>query len=378
MVGQRRQAWCPRCDELRSSRPGSPCPVCSASLLALPQGSRTAAWRGGRDAVAERLRSLLPAARVVAVAAVALALVAGGFTAGHFSRPSRTASAAAPATTRPAGRALAGGGFSTDVSRVFRWNVLRGGLTLTLHRITATGSATRIVLGVSGLEPEWTFGGVIGLRLTDSAGRQLAVGTPDEALPTDEVENLGGGSMVGTLTLGRRIDPNGVAGVTVARVIEMRRSSETLRGTLVDAELKRQMDSSPQQALVRKGACSGCSLALACVQCETVRVAGTSYRDGRVVVLLSQSGRPASGQSLADADISVSTGGPGGQVAGGQVGSFEDSADGGDTVVEFDARDLAASTPRRQQRMPFEVVARVMRSELVAGPWQLDQRGGQR
>jgi hypothetical protein len=373
MVGQRRQAWCPRCDELRGARPGSPCPVCSASLLPLPGVSRAAAWRGGRDALAERLRSVLPAARAVALAAVALALVAGAFAAGRSSRPSSTASAAAPSTTQAGGRALPGGGFSTDVSRVFGWGALRGGVTLTLNRITATGTATRVTLEVSGLEREWTFGGVIGLRLTDSAGRQLAIGTPGDALPADEVQNLGGGSMTGTLTLGQRIDPNGVAGVTVAQVIELRRSSETLRGALVDAELKRQMDSSPQQALVRKGTCPGCSLELACLQCETVRVAGASYRDGRVVVLLSQTRRPASGESLADADISVSTGGP-----GGQVGSFEDTAEGGDTVVEFAARDLAASTPRGQRRMPFEVVARLMRSDLVAGPWQIDQRGGQR
>jgi hypothetical protein len=92
-----------------------------------------------------------------------------------------------------------------------------------------------------------------------------------------------------------------------------------------------------------------------------------------VVVLLSQPGQEASEESLAAADISVSTGD-----AGGQVGSFEDTAEGGDTVVEFTARDLASSTPRGQGRMPFEVVARVMRSQLLTGPWQVDQRGGQR
>ena len=371
MVGQRRQAWCARCDELRASRPGSPCPVCSASLVALPQLSRTVGWRGGRDALAQRLRSLLPLARAVAIAAVTLALVAGAFAGGRSSRPSSSASAST--STRASGRPLPGGGLSTDVSRVFGWSVLHGTVTLTLNRITATGGTTQINFEVSGLDREWTFGGVIGLRLTDSAGRELAVGRPNEPLAADELESLGGGSVRGTVSLTRRIDPNAVAGATVAQIIELRRSSETLRGALVDAELKRSMDTSPQTAPDRQGTCSTCSLEVACVDCETVRVMGATYRDGRVVVLLSQPGQEASDESLAAADISVSTGG-----AGGQVGSFEDTAEGGDTVVEFTARDLASSTPRGQGRMPFEVVARVMRSQLLTGPWQVDQRGGQR
>jgi hypothetical protein len=373
MVGQRRQAWCARCDELRAWRPGSPCPVCSASLVALPQLARTMGWRGGRDALAQRLRSLLPLARAVAIAAVTLALVAGAFAGGRSSRPSSSASASASTTTGASVRPLPGGGLSTDVSRVFGWRVPHGTVTLTLDRITASGGTTQIDLEVGGLEREWTFGGVIGLRLTDSAGRELAVGRPNEPLAADELVSLGGGSVRGTVSLTRRIDPNAVAGATVAQIIELRRSSETLRGALVDAELKRSMDTSPQTAPDRQGTCPTCSLEVACVDCETVRVMGATYRDGRVVVLLSQPGQEASEESLAAADISVSTGG-----AGGQVGSFEDTAEGGDTVVEFTARDLASSTPRGQGRMPFEVVARVMRSQLLTGPWQVDQRGGQR
>jgi hypothetical protein len=374
MVGQRRQAWCPRCDELRGARPGSSCPVCSAPLLGLPQVSRAAAWRAGRDRLVERLRTLLSAARVVAVAAVVLALVAGAFAAGRSSRPSgAAAAAAAPTTTDASGRALPGGGLSTDISRVFGWSVLQGDVTLTLNRITATGPTTRIVFEVSGLERDWSFGGVVGLRLTDASGRQFAVGRPNEPLAADELEDLGGGSVLGTVDLGRRIDPNTVAGATVAQILQLRRSSERLQGTLVDAELKRLMDSSPQDTLDRPGACPACTLEVRCVRCETVRVMGSSYRDGRVVVLLAQTGQQASGESLAHADILVSAAGP-----GGQIGSFEDTSEGGDTVVEFAARDLAVSTPRGQQGMAFDVMAGVTRSQSLNGPWQLDQRGGQR
>jgi hypothetical protein len=340
-------------------------------MVGLPQVSPAAAWRGGRDALLRRLRSLLPAARVAGVIVVALALVAGAFAAGRSSRPS--SSAAAPATTGVAGRPLPGGGLSTDVSRVFGWSVLHGAVTLTLNRITASGGTTRIVFEVSGLERDWSFGGVIGLRLTDSSGRQLAIGRPNEPLAADELEDLGGGSVLGRVELTRRIDPNAVAGVTVAQLYALRRSRENLQGTLVDAELKRQIDSSPQNVLDRQGVCSTCSLRVRCRDCETVRVSGFTYRDGRVVLLLSQAGRqaPGPGESLADADILVTT-----DLR--QVGSFESTAEGGDTVVEFDARDLAASTPRGQERMSFAVAARVVRSQLLSGPWQIDQQGGRR
>jgi hypothetical protein len=341
-------------------------------MIALPQASRPS-WRGSPAALVERLRSLVPAARVVGATAVALALVAGAFAAGRSNRPAVAAAGATPTTTGPAGRLLPGGGLSTDVSRVFGWSMLRATVTLSLNRITATADTTRIVFEVSGLEHGWTFGAVVGLRLTDSSGHQLAVGRPNQPLAADDLEDLGGGSFFGTVELTRRIDPNSVAGATVAQVIALQRSEEHLRGTLVDAELKRLLDTSPRNLLDRPGGCPACSLEVRCAECETVRVAGSTYRNGRVVVLLSQQGRPSPGEALADADISVSTGGP-----GGQVGSFESTAQGGDTVVEFAGRELAATTPRGQQRMSFDVVARVLRSQVVSGPWQLDQNGGQR
>jgi xanthine/CO dehydrogenase XdhC/CoxF family maturation factor len=165
----------------------------------------------------------------------------------------------------------------------------------------------------------------------------------------------------------------------VAQVLATRRSREQLQGSLEDAELKRRMDSATSPSQVeRPGACPDCTLEVHCRDCQTTRVAGATYRDGHVLVLLAQTGPaqtgPArSGDSLADADIVVSTSGP-----GGQIGSFESAAEGGATVISFDARDLASATPRDQARMPFDVSASVMRSEVVNGPWRIDQNGGQR
>jgi hypothetical protein len=370
MVGQRRQTWCPRCDELRGSRPGSPCPECSAPVVALGQASQAAPWRGRRDLLVERVRTALPAARVVGGALVVLAVMAGAFAGGRSARPS---GGAAPTTTS-AGRLLPGGGFSTDVSRVFGWSVLHDKVTLTLNRITATTGTTHVIFEVSGLERGWTFGGVQGLQMTDSGGRQLVAAAPGEKFSADELQDLGGGSRIGTIELSNRVDPNAVASVSVARVVVTRRSREQFTGTLLDAGLKRRMDSSsaPNQ-FARPGACADCTLEVHCADCQTARVAGSTYRDGRVVVLLSQAGKAAPGESLADADILVSPDGP-----AGQIGSFESSTESGSTVISFDARDLASNTPRGQERMGFDVLASVMRSEVVNGPWLIDRNGGQR
>ncbi|HEX8930651.1 MAG TPA: hypothetical protein VGA45_17180, partial [Actinomycetota bacterium] len=216
MVGQRRQAWCPRCDELRGSRPDSPCPQCAAPLVALGHPSQAATWRGRRDLLVERLRAALPAARVVGGVLVLLAVMAAAFAGGRSARPSGGAAAAAPTTT--AGRPLPGGGLSTDVSRAFGWSVLHGNVTLTLNRITASAGTTQVVFEVSGLERDWTFGGVQGLQMTDSAGRQLLATAPGEQLSADELQDLGGGSVLGTVELSNRVDPNAVASVSVAQV----------------------------------------------------------------------------------------------------------------------------------------------------------------
>jgi hypothetical protein len=372
MVGQRRQTWCPRCDELRGTRPGSPCPQCSAPVVALGS-AQAGSWRGRRDQGVERLRAALPAARVAAGVLVVLAVLAGAFAGGRSARPSSPAAAAA-ATTPPAGRELPGGGLSTDVSRAFGWSVLHDKVTLTLNRITATAGTTRIIFEVSGLERDWTFGGIAGLRVNDQGGRELSGGNPGDVLPADELQELGGGSTVGTVELSHRVDPNSVASVSVSEVLATRQSREELHGSLDDAELKRRMDSAPSPGQVdRPGACADCTLEVQCVKCETARVAGSTYRDGHVVVLLSPAGPARPGESLADAEIVVSADGP-----GGQIGSFESADQGGAVVISFDARDLASATPHDQARMPFDVSARVMRSEVVNGPWRIDQNGGQR
>ncbi len=371
MVWQR-QAWCPRCDEVRRARPGSACPACSARMVALPPTARGSARRSGRAALVQRLRSLLPAARAVAAGAVVIALVAGAFVAGRSSRPA--SAAAAPATTSggSAVGALPGGGFVAGVSRNLGWSALHGELRLTLRRITATGSATRIVFEVSGLERDWTLAGVRGLHLQDARGQELATRRLARPFPVVDTSDLGGGTVEGTLEVDRRIDPNAVAAVTVDQVVAFQGSSEQLDGTLVDADLKRLVDQNPESQVEGPDTCPSCRLQVRCRECQAIRLAGSTYQHGQVVLVLSQVGQFNEDETLADADIQISSGGSG------QIGSFETSAPGGDAVIQFPARDLAAVTESGNPRMPFTVLARVNQGRAVNGPWRVDQRSGQR
>ena len=61
-MGGGRQAWCPRCDEVRGARAGASCPVCGRQLLAMPparpgQHTRAALTDWGMAGVDELLRS---------------------------------------------------------------------------------------------------------------------------------------------------------------------------------------------------------------------------------------------------------------------------------------------------------------------------------
>ena len=55
-MGGGRQAWCPRCDEVREARPGTSCAACGRELLAVPAG---APWLKLADAV-DYLRKVGP------------------------------------------------------------------------------------------------------------------------------------------------------------------------------------------------------------------------------------------------------------------------------------------------------------------------------
>jgi hypothetical protein len=273
----------------------------------------------------------------------------------------------------PAGRALPGGGFATDVSRVFGWSALHAGTTVTLRRITATRDTTRITVEVTGLEPDWALAGLGGLRLEDATGRQLASAGLERSGRMIDSRYLGGGTAEGTVEVDRRVDPNAVAAVTVGQVVAARQSNERYAGTLLDAELKRRIDRNPEIRVEPNGSCPSCELTVRCKECELTRLAGSSYRGGRVVVVLSHVGGFDEAADLAaNGDVQVLS------PPTGQVSSLETTTASGHTVIQIPAWDLAGVSGPGNPRMPFEIVATVVRGRFTNGPWRLDQGSGRR
>jgi hypothetical protein len=368
----RRPAWCPRCDEVRQARPGSACPTCSARLVTLPRGSSQAALLARRDALLRQARSWLPAVRVVGVAAVLLGLLAGAFVAGRNSSPASAAPAAPPTTatllTTPSGRTLSG------VVREFGWRADRGGVSLMLRRVAATGDTSSVTFEATGLQPGWTVEAVSGLRLLDAQGRELGPSSTTLDLPNFRSREPAPGVSAVTVSLQRRVDPNAVARVSVSGLMVGQQSEDRLLGTLTDPDLKRRTDASQstqEGATAAPATCPSCRLQVRCAKCQTIRLAGTTYRHGQAALLLAPAARAASGETVVQADVAVSS-------SSGQIGSLFTGTPSGGTVVSFDGRDLAAATQRGQSRMAFTVSAQINRMRTVTGPWEIDQRSGSR
>jgi hypothetical protein len=368
-----RQAWCPRCDEVRRARPRSPCPKCSARLVALPRQAGPAFWLAERTALLQRARSWIPALRAVAAAALLLGLVAAAFVAGRGSSPSSAAPAGAasttpPTVTTPGGRVIVPGG-----QRDFGWRAEHGRISVLLRTMFSAGETTSVTLEVRGLEPGWSAEGVGDLRVLDARGRELALARfVQDARSFRTGEPAGGASLV-TGSLPGRVDAAAVAQVSVGRLFLLRQSEEHLSGTLADADLKRRVDQRQSGGgAVPPGpaSCRSCRLQVRCESCSTVRMAGAAYRHGQVALLLTPTER-SPGEPFPDAEILVSG-------DSGQIASLDTGLDSGATVVSFDARDLAETTERGQTRMSFSVMAMLTRMQVTAGPWRLDQRSGSR
>jgi hypothetical protein len=369
----RRPAWCPRCDEVRQARPGSACPTCSARLVTLSRGSGQAALLARRDALLKRARSWLPALRLVGVAAVLLGLLAGAFVAGRNSSPASAAPSAPPTTaapllTTPGGRTLAGS------VREFGWRADRGGISLMLRTVFATGDTSSVTFEATGLQPGWTLEAIRGLRILDAQGRELGLSSIAQDLPAFGSREPAPGVSVVTVSLQRRVDPNAVARASVSELILGQQSEERLLGTLTDADLKRRTDAgqpTQESATTGPASCPSCSLQVRCAECQTIRLAGATYRHGQAALLLTSAARPASDESVFSADVLVAS-------SSGQIGSLFTGISSGATIVSFDGRDLAAATQRGQSRMAFTVTAQIDRMRTVAGPWEIDQRSGSR
>jgi len=353
-----RQAWCPRCDELRSARAGSPCPACSSTLLRLPAGERRPTPAGWVAAALDGLRALLPAARTLVVGLAVVAVVAGAFAAGRVTRATPSAG---PVTTSPTETTVDDSGPATGGDSVYGWpSREQNKLSLTLDRIQVRERNSTLTVKVRGLAADETVVGLRGVSVTGKDGGQLLRGGPVEFTPSND-NGFSSQRQVDVLLPGPVEPLAAVAAVTVQGVWVTREVSEEALGTLVHPGLRR-LDESVQVE-VPPPTCRGCSLEVRCTSCQTMQVAGTDYRRRNVVFLLTPKG-PRSESILRSAPPQV--------VIVNAATDFQPTVNAGPdgtTAVRFDAAELAGDGSGGRYRFRVTVQSRIERE--VAGPWRM-------
>ena len=370
----RREAWCPRCDELRAARPGTACPVCGrAGLLALPPqpGQPGASLRGRAG---RRLRALLPATRTGAVVVLMLATVAGAFAVGRLTRSTPSATATPPASTLP------GISFSEDGPitgrRNFGWRASDSGITVTLRGVTVGVGFTRLELNVAGLDRRLPGVNALGgLRVQDANGNDLLPGGEIAHINTASSEGGTDGSVDTDVVLDRAIDPQALAKVQVRGLTIADSLNERLGGVLVDPELQRNL-TEDGSFLRQRPTCPACKVRVDCGDCRIIRVAGTAYHRDQVLLWLEPVGstrRPGLNATLRG--VVAFTGGRGGL----ELTSWVDGPDrDGGAVVAFDANELAnrsTDADTGKGTMAFDLAVSVDAELPVRGRWVITQQG---
>jgi hypothetical protein len=278
-----RQAWCPRCDELRAARPGSGCPVCGRQLLALPDRPGQARPRPA-DRLVRRLRGLVPAAGAVGAGLLVVATVASAFAAGWLTRTTPSTPAPAPTTTVA--------GFLDEGPetgrREFNWRAQAARITVTLRTITVGTGFSRLELHFDGVARGREVSELWELRIRDGNGRDLLAGGPVANIATAASRPAPGGGIDAEVVLDRQLDQQAVASVELGGLTVARHVEEELTGTLVDPELRRRAQDNDDDTpwLSGRRDCPGCRLQVACQDCRSLRLTGSSYHRGRIQLVL--------------------------------------------------------------------------------------------
>jgi hypothetical protein len=362
-----RQAWCPRCDELRAARPGADCPVCGRRLLAVP-AERPGQPRPGRaDRLLRRLRALAPAATAAGVALLVLAVVASAFAAGRLTRTTPAAPAAAPTTTVP--------GFLDEGPetgrRDFNWEARDAGINVELRSVTVGTAFTRLELHVDGVPRGREVSALDGLRVRDQRGRDLLADGVIAHIATAASRPGARGGIDTEVVLDRPIDQGAVAGVDLAGLTVAKQVTEELHASLRDPRLQhRQGDD--LDWLQQRSDCPGCGLRVSCPDCRTIRVTGTAYRRGRVVIAVEAVGRTAASVLSPVRRRVVVTDKDGITELPGWI-----DGDGASGIISFGADLLEVIGLRASDEpMAFKVAVMALAEQTLNGTWTIRGAGG--
>jgi hypothetical protein len=247
-------------------------------------------------------------------------------------------------------------GFS---GQVYNWSSRAiGGIELTLYSISAGDRRTTLRLEARGVPDDRSIDTVHGLSVTDSGGHQL-LGTE----PVREAPARGspfGGNELAQVTVDQPLaDKAAVGQVQVDAVTFSNQVEENLAVTVVDPRLAKQPPTTD-------GACPTCKVEVRCESCATISVAGATYQQGAVVILLAPKG---------PIDRSVLGGGEPSLLVTetefrSELQPAVDREDGGVTAVRFAMTDLGNNQPRLQ----LQVTVANELAHTVKGPWRMRPR----
>jgi hypothetical protein len=366
-----RQAWCPRCDEVRAGRPGAACGTCGRQLLAVPPARPGQPQPGWADRAARRLRTLAPLAGAAGVALLVLVVVGSAFVAGRLTRTTPSAPAAAPTTTVP--------GFLDEGPetgrRDFNWEARAGRIAVKLRSLTVGTGFTRLELHVDGVRRGREVSALQGLRIRDADGRDLLAGGRVASIATAASRSNPTGGVDAEVVLDRPLDLNAVASVELAGLTVGRSVEEWLKGSLLDRELQRRAADTLDDSswLTRRASCPECRVRVACQDCHTIRVLGYSYRRGRVTVAVEALDR-VERTALNPSRRRVLVTSEGGVVElTGWIGGT-----GATAAISVAADQLAGTVlgdPDAGQPMPFEVRVQAQAEQTIRGGWTIRQAG---
>jgi hypothetical protein len=299
-----------------------------------------------------------------------LAVVASAFAAGRLTRTTPSGPAgAAPTTTVP--------GFLDEGPesgrRDFNWEARSGTITVELRSIIVGTGFTRLELHVDGVPRGREVSALDRLRVRDLDGRDLLAGGVIDHIATAASHPAGGGLDI-EVVLDRAFDQGAVASVELGGLTVARGVSEELRASLHDPELQRRLGDNVDDRtwLLERRDCPGCRLRVTCPYCRTIRVTGTAYRRGRVVIAVEAVG-PAAGSVLSpNRQRVVVTDEPGNSELPGWI-----DADGDSGVISFGADLLEVIGLRApDEPMAFRVVVLAQAERPIRGTWTIREAGG--
>ena len=362
-----RQAWCPRCDEVRAARPGAPCPVCGRQLLTVPAGLAGQAPPGWTDRAARRLGTLRPAAGAAGVGLLVLAVVAGAFATGRLTRTTAPTPAAANATTGPGGAEAP----EADRRDLDGWQAEAAGITVALRSLIVGTGFSRLELHVEGVPQGYEVGALERLRVRDAAGNDLLPGGAQPPIATSSSRPGSGGAIDTEVVLDAPLDLRAVAGVELGGLTLARTVVDTLTGSLHDPELQDRSGDNFEDSrwLASRRGCPGCRLRVACEDCGTMRLVGSAYRRGRVLVTveaLDRIERTVLNPSRRRVTVSSQGGIP-------DLPAWMDGS-GGTAVISIAADVLASSRfGDGDEPISFQVLVQAQAEKAVRGRWVLRQ-----